>query len=219
MDCWSLTPHKGPGKLSRLEALMSMDPCPTAAPVAPWFYFPEPTSNVRSGSWLCENTQISSKWRRSTKGWSGFRSSARSESANFRRFGAPSSKARSFHTTRVKCTRSAHSPNVRIISHSCRSNAAQRRAERARSGSSLRHPPMSASGTKPKFRGSLPSVRLPAHNRPSGLNVGSPLHSRPRSEGCRRSVHDLGCVKTCLEHSKRKIVRILKYPNSMNSMA
>ncbi len=27
-------------------------------------------------------------------------------------------------------------------------------------------------------------------NRRSGLNVGSPLHSRPRSEGCRRSVHD-----------------------------
>ena len=49
---------------------------------------------------------------------------------------------------------------------------------------------MSHFGTLQKFRGSLPSVRLPAHNRPSGLNVGSPLHSRPRSEGCRRSVHD-----------------------------
>ena len=60
----------------------------------------------------------------------------------------------------------------------------------APSGLSLRGEWMSAHGTKPKFRGSLPSVRLPAHNRPSGLNVGSPLHSRPRSEGCRRSVHD-----------------------------
>ena len=29
---------------------------------------------------------------------------------------------------------------------------------------------------------------------------------------------DPGCVKTCLERSKRKIVRILKNQNSMNSM-
>ncbi len=41
-------------------------------------------------------------------------------------------------------------------------------------------------GTKPKFGGSLPSVRLPAHNRPSGLNVGS-ARRRPAPSGGRRS--------------------------------
>ena len=38
-------------------------------------------------------------------------------------------------------------------------------------------------GTVPTFSGCRDQVRLPAHNRPSGTNVGSPAHSRPSAEG------------------------------------
>ena len=34
------------------------------------------------------------------------------------------------------------------------------------------------------------ALRSGRHNRPSGLNVGSPPHNRHSPEGCRRSVHD-----------------------------
>ena len=49
---------------------------------------------------------------------------------------------------------------------------------------------MSVPGTQPTFSGCRVQVRLPAHNRPSGLNVGSPSHSRRNAKRCRRSVHD-----------------------------
>ena len=49
---------------------------------------------------------------------------------------------------------------------------------------------MSVDGTKREFSPERLKGRKPAHCRRSGLNVGSPLHSRHSSEGCRRSAHD-----------------------------
>ncbi len=46
---------------------------------------------------------------------------------------------------------------------------------------------MSLLGTLPTFSGYLVQVRLPAHNRRSGLNVGLPSHSRRSAKRCRRS--------------------------------
>ncbi len=43
---------------------------------------------------------------------------------------------------------------------------------------------MSPHGTKPTFSGCLVHVRLPAINRRSGPNVGSPSHSRRLAKGC-----------------------------------
>ncbi len=44
-------------------------------------------------------------------------------------------------------------------------------------------------GTKPTFGGYRVQVRLPALNRPSGLNVGSPLHSRRNAKRSRMSAN------------------------------
>jgi hypothetical protein len=48
---------------------------------------------------------------------------------------------------------------------------------------------MSASGTKARAQLGAFEGTKPPHCRRSGFNVGSPLHSRPSPEGCRRSVH------------------------------
>ena len=71
---------------------------------------------------------------------------------------------------------------------------------------------MSPSGTKLKFGGSLPSVRLSAHNRPSGLNVGSPSHSGRSAKRCRRSQFDpKRSFSSTLERSSYKGKRT-RYP-------
>jgi len=46
------------------------------------------------------------------------------------------------------------------------------------------------SGTRPTFSGYRVQVRSPAHCRRSGLNVGSPSHSRRETKRCRRSQFD-----------------------------
>ncbi len=80
---------------------------------------------------------------------------------------------------------------------------------------------MSPYGTKREFSPERLKGREPPHNGPSGLNVGSPLHSRPKSEGCRRSVHDPkptfeGVTGTSLSRNVSMIVGSLsKVPISM----
>ncbi len=54
----------------------------------------------------------------------------------------------------------------------------------------IRERQMSGTGTKPTYSGCRVQVRLPALNRPSGLNVGSPAHFRRSAGTPRRSVHD-----------------------------
>ena len=71
---------------------------------------------------------------------------------------------------------------------------------------------MSTVGTLPTFSGCLVHVRLPAHNRPSGLNVGLSLYARPTLEGCRRSQFDpKRSFSSTLERSSYKGKRT-RYP-------